>query len=132
MMAASFRVRSTTIMLATEPVMVRFPARVLAIASVSQPERGLAKWLTSDFQKHYGRNVAHQVRQNCGHQCKDPRMFQVEVTAEPQHLTFRSIGCDFKALVVSFDKDCLGTRTCVLDFTFFLRDHGGLVRPKFL
>jgi hypothetical protein len=41
--AASFRARSTTIMLATEPVMVKFPASVLAIASVSQPEWGLAK-----------------------------------------------------------------------------------------
>ncbi len=37
-----------------------------------------------------------------------------------------------KALVVSFDKSCFGTSTCVLNFTFFVRDHGGFVRPKFL
>ena len=37
-MAASLRARSTTMMFATDPVTVKFPASVLAMASVSQAE----------------------------------------------------------------------------------------------
>src|SRR5215469_8293441 len=41
--------RSTTMIFATDPVMVRFPASVLDIASVSQPVCGSGKPGTSDF-----------------------------------------------------------------------------------
>jgi hypothetical protein len=41
--------RSTTIMLATEPVMVRLPASVLAMANTNQPVWGFSKPGTTDL-----------------------------------------------------------------------------------
>src|SRR5215813_10512904 len=76
-MCTSGLARSTTMIFATEPVIVRFPASVLDMARVSQPTCGAGKPGTERLQQYDGRHVADDIRQQRGQGRKDPDAMQI-------------------------------------------------------
>src|SRR5437667_156984 len=77
--------RSTTIRFATEPVIVRFPANVLAMASTSQPV-----WIVESryecLEQHHGWHVARQVRQHRRHTGEDSRVLKIGALSDVEEV----------------------------------------------